>query len=318
MSLHKRQLYVALSFFVIATLVFMPVAQAMSPAQVSEQAPETPTLLPPPGRNGLGMGGTENGNPADVPVHMLDGINTTNGNHLTSDTHFQFPGVGPTFGLQIAYNSQAPPIVTSVGMKWTHSLHVFLEPLSLGALRLHKGDGETIDYPLTCPVDVNRSGGLIDIVDIQLTAERWRTPPAGDPFFDVFFDVDLDSDIDSVDIGRVTAAFGRSCAEVDLTHAWWTGYNASGVHSRLVADPAGPQMLLHDGLIYQFRPLDAPFAPGFLSRVGDRSGPAGCLPKPTPTVPAKPSSPIRWHAPPRCSSTWAPARSCRWRSWPPV
>ena len=164
------------------------------------------------------------------------------------------------------------PSIKAGGRKWTHNLNVYLEPLSLGALRLHKGDGETIDYPLTCPVDVNRSGGLIDIVDIQLTAEHWRTPPIGDSFFDVFFDVDQDNDIDSVDIGRVTAAFDRSCADVDLANSWWTGYNASGVYSRLVRDPAGPQLRMRDGLIYQFRPLDSPVAPGFLARVNDRSG----------------------------------------------
>ncbi|QLQ07297.1 MAG: hypothetical protein HZY76_15560 [Anaerolineae bacterium] len=64
----------------------------------------------------------------------------------------------------------------------------------------------------------------------------------------------------------MTAAFDRSCADVDLANSWWTGYNASGVYSRLVRDPAGPQLRMRDGLIYQFRPLDSPVAPGFLAR----------------------------------------------------
>ena len=109
------------------------------------------------------MGQAENGNPADVPVQLMDGVNVTNGNLFLSDLHFQFNGTGPTFGLQVAYNARADSALTPntpLGRKWTHNLNWFVELDPDGSLLVHKGDGEIVRYPLSCRQDVNRTGGL--------------------------------------------------------------------------------------------------------------------------------------------------------------
>ncbi|MBK7199937.1 RHS repeat-associated core domain-containing protein [Candidatus Amarolinea dominans] len=272
MSQRTRRIYLVLTWLVILTLTMTPLAQADQAVRAMPTAPTLPTLLPPAGRNGLGMGQKENGNPADVPIQMMDGANVTNGNLLLSDTHFQFNGVGPTFGLQVAYNSQAAPTLAPMGRKWTHSLNVYLETTSNG-LRLHKGDGETIDYLNSCRQDVNRTATPIDVLDVQLDAERWGTQ-LGDSFFDVFFDVQLPADnrTDIVDVQTVAAAFALPCTDVLPAYQLWTGYQADGVFSEIIADPAGPQLRTRDGLIYQFRPLADLVAPGYLASVMDRSG----------------------------------------------
>ncbi|MFZ2420417.1 MAG: RHS repeat-associated core domain-containing protein, partial [Anaerolineae bacterium] len=272
MSQRTRRIYLVLTWLVILTLTMTPLAQADQAVRAMPTAPTLPTLLPPAGRNGLGMGQKENGNPADVPIQMMDGANVTNGNLLLSDTHFQFNGVGPTFGLQVAYNSQAAPTLAPMGRKWTHSLNVYLETTSNG-LRLHKGDGETIDYLNSCRQDVNRTATPIDVLDVQLDAERWGTQ-LGDSFFDVFFDVQLPADnrTDIVDVQTVAAAFALPCTAVLPAYQLWTGYQADGVFSEIIADPAGPQLRTRDGLIYQFRPLADLVAPGYLASVMDRSG----------------------------------------------
>ena len=272
MSRSTRRIYLVLTWLVILTLTMTPLAQADQAVRAMPAAPALPRFAPPTGRNGLGMGQKENGNPADAPVQMMDGANVTNGNLLLSDTHFQFNGVGPTFGLQVAYNSQAAPTLIPMGRKWTHSLNVYLEAIG-NDLRLHKGDGETIDYLHSCRQDVNRTATPIDVLDVQADADRWNTQ-LGDSSFDVFFDVHLPADnrTDIVDVQTVAAAFNLPCSAVDPAYQLWTGYQADGVFSEIIPDQAGPQLHMRDGLIYQFRALNDPAAPGYLSSLMDRSG----------------------------------------------
>ena len=209
MIARNRTLNLVLSVVVILSMILATSGTAAANGNDEPEAPPPPVFSSPPGRNGLGPGASENGNPADTPVQMVDGVNVTNGNLFLGDLHYQFQGVGPAFGLQIAYNSQADSTNPSpMGRKWTHSLNWFVALDDSGNLELHKGDGEVITYPLACRQDVNRSGGQIDVIDIQLDANHWNTM-LGDPGYDPVFDVALPANdkVDIRDVEVVAAAF---------------------------------------------------------------------------------------------------------------
>ncbi len=210
------------------------------------------------------MGQAENGNPADAPIHLVDGVNVTNGNLLVSDLHVQINALGLPFGLQVAYNAQAGAALnnyTPLGRKWTHNLNWYVTLDDANTLAVHKGDGEVITYPLSCRQDVNRSGGPIDVLDIQLDSEAWNTA-LGDPGFDSFFDValPLDNQVDIRDVQVVGAAFNLSCNQIASAYWLWNESLADRVYSEIVQLPNGEiQMHTREGIIYTFF---APTPPG--------------------------------------------------------
>lgn len=264
MITRRRRLNLVLSLIVILSMISAMAGQAAIASAPSRASPSTPQLTPPPGRNGLGMGLAENGNPADAPIHLVDGVNVTNGNLLVSDLHAQINALGLPFGLQIAYNAQADTALNSytpLGRKWTHSLNWYVTLDGTNNLAVHKGDGEVITYPLSCRQDVNRSGGPIDVLDIQLDAEAWNTT-LGDPGFDSFFDValPLDNRVDIRDVQVVGAAFNLTCNQIASAYWLWNENLADRVYSTIVQLPSGEiQMQTREGILYSFF---APVPPG--------------------------------------------------------
>ncbi|MEA3337637.1 MAG: RHS repeat-associated core domain-containing protein [Chloroflexota bacterium] len=280
MIVRKHRLNLILTLLIIASLLSTSLSLA-APAGETASAPlPEPVSSPPPGRNGLGLGRAENGNPADIPVQMVDGVNVTNGNLLIGDIHFQFNGQGPTFALQPVYNSQADPdlsLYTPLGRKWTHNLNDYITFGPEGDLALHKGDGEVISYPLTCRQDVNRSRGQIDVIDIQLTAEHWNTA-LGDPGFEAIYDVEPppagDGQVNIRDIQVVAAAFNSYCYQVDPAYWLWEGPPADAIYSEIVALPSGDfELHTREGLVKTFfSPLIPDPIAGKLQSVLDRNG----------------------------------------------
>jgi hypothetical protein len=242
MITRSRRLNLVLSLIVIFSMISASAGQAALANAPSRASPAQPELAPPPGRNGLGMGQAENGNPADAPIHLVDSVNVTNGNLLVSDLHVQINALGLPFGLQVAYNAQASADLNSytpLGRKWTHSLNWYVALDGANNLAVHKGDGEFITYPLSCRQDVNRSGSPIDVLDIQLDAEAWNTA-LGDPGFESFFDValPLDNRVDIRDVQVVGAAFNLTCTQVASAYWLWNESLADRYIARSCSCPA--------------------------------------------------------------------------------
>ena len=277
MITRRRRLNLLLSLIVVFSLISATTGQATLAGSPTNGPPEVPQLNPPPGRNGLGMGQAENGNPADVPVQLMDGVNVTNGNLFLSDLHFQFNGIGPAFGLQIAYNAQANSALspyTPLGRKWTHNLNWYVDLDAAGNLLVHKGDGEIVSYPLSCRQDVNRSGGPIDVFDIQLDAGHWNTAlgnPGYNPIYDV--EVPLDDQVDIRDVQVVGAAFNLTCGQVDQRYWLWNETQGDAITSRIVWQPGGDvELHTREGVVYRFfSPLTLGLTAGKLQGVTDRN-----------------------------------------------
>ena len=278
MITRRRRLNLFLSLIVIFSMISASAGQASSASDPSPDTPTLPELAPPPGRNGLGLGQAENGNPADAPVHLVDGVNVANGNLLFADLHIQINTVGPPFGLQIVYNSQASAALdtfTPLGRKWTHNLNWYVTLDGSNNLAVHKGDGEIITLPLSCRQDVNRSGGPIDVLDVQLDAEAWNTA-LGEPGYDPIFDValPLNDRVDIRDVQVVSASFNLQCSQVANSYWLWNEALADAVYSQAVRLPSD-EIELHtrEGIVYRFfAPAPAGPTAGKLQSITDRSG----------------------------------------------
>lgn len=105
---------------------------------------------------------------------------------------------------------------------------------------MHNGDGEIVSYPLSCRQDVNRTGGPIDVLDIQLDASHWNTAlgnPGYNPIYDV--EVPLDDRVDIRDVQVVSAAFNRTCGQVEQRYWLWNETQGDAITSQIVWPPGG-------------------------------------------------------------------------------
>ena len=139
---------------------------------------------------------------------------------------------------------------------------------------------QIVSYPLSCRQDVNRSGGPIDVLDIQLDASHWNTAlgnPGYNPIYDV--EVPLDDRVDIRDVQVVSAAFNQSCDQVDQRYWLWNETQGDAITSQIVWLPGGDvELHTREGVIYRFfSPLTLGLTAGKLNGVTDRNGNSATL-----------------------------------------